>query len=110
MNGSKPGSFFIARYVDDIFIGPTDKGSVFEVRKNVFQTSPDLTFTFEEPKGREIQYLDLILSTELLLCWRVGKCFPKSLLPAGSSHLKTVKDATVSILITSITKKLVSIK
>lgn len=92
MNGYNLCTLLTARYVDDILVFSAEEGSLTEVRRNLFQTSPDLTFTFEETEGGELQYyLDFILSTEPGLRWRAGKRSLKSILPAVSSHPKTVK-------------------
>lgn len=92
--------------MDVILVCSTDKGSLTEVRRNLFQMSPDLTFTFEEAEGGELQYsLDFILSTEPGLYWRVVKRSPKSLLLAVSSHPKAVKNAIISTLINPVMKK-----
>lgn len=62
-NSCQPNSFLITRYVDDIMIGTINKTEICRVREHAHKSSPELTFTTEEPSNGSLQYLDLKLLT-----------------------------------------------
>lgn len=91
--------------VNDVLACSGDGKSSDDARRNWSQTYVDFTFTSQELEDGDIRYLDLILSTEVWLFWRVAKCSLKPLILAKSCHSKAVKHGNISPLASSVIRK-----